>query len=73
MCEITNISLNSASESLYFQLKIIDQNAKKIAEIREEMTGKKEEGAYQLKNLAVLLSRTDESRRIQDYYDSVNN
>jgi predicted Holliday junction resolvase-like endonuclease len=59
-----------------FQLKIIEQNAKKITEIREEMVHNKKEtdtGAFRLKNLAVLLSRTDESRRIQAYYDSLNN
>jgi predicted Holliday junction resolvase-like endonuclease len=59
-----------------FQLKIIEQNAKKITEIREEMVHNKKEtdtGAIRLKNLAVLLSRTDESRRIQAYYDSLNN
>lgn len=56
-------------------MKIIEQNAKKIAEIREMVHNKKDSdtGSFRLKNLAVLLSRTDESRRIQAYYDSLNN
>lgn len=55
---------------------MIEQNTKKITEIREEMIHSKKNsdtGAFRLKNLAVLLSRTDETRRIQAYYDSLNN
>lgn len=57
-------------------MKIIDKNAKEIADKRTRMMQNETEtetGAFQLKNLAVMLSRSDELRRIQDYYDSINN
>ena len=61
---------------ILLQMKMIEENAKKITENREEMVHSKENsdtGTFRLKNLAVLLSRTDETRRIQAYYDSLNN
>lgn len=55
---------------------MIDKNFQEIAAKKQKLIrdeADNENGAFKLKNLAVLLSRTDELKRIQDYYDSVNN
>lgn len=60
----------------FTQLKIIDKNTREIAAKKQKLIrdeADNENGAFKLKNLAVLLSRSDELKRIQDYYDSINN
>lgn len=56
-------------------MRIIAQNSGEIAEKRSMLIEKKEaeNRTFQLKNVAVLLSRADEMRRIQDYYNSLSN
>lgn len=44
-------------------------NTKEIAAKKRKIVTNENE--FKLKNLAILLSRTDELRRIQDYYDSL--
>lgn len=50
-------------------MNTIQQNSKEIAAKKRKIVTNESE--FKLKNLAILLSRTDELRRIQDYYDSL--
>lgn len=52
-------------------MNTIQQNSKEIAEKSKKRKIVTNEHEFKLKNLAILLSRTDELRRIQDYYDSL--
>lgn len=57
----------------YIQLNTIQQNSQDIAKLSAAKKRKvvTNENEFKLKNLAILLSRTDELRRIQNYYDSL--
>ena len=72
--------MNDYQIPLKFQLNVIDKNTREIASlVTEEPHHELEEECitesppFALKTVAVMLSRTDELKRIQDYYDSVNN
>lgn len=57
----------------------MDDNLKELSSLMSseekhvEDENENESGTFKLKSLAVLLSRSDEHKRIQEYYNSINN
>lgn len=54
-------------------MNIIEENSRQI-DLKQRLMHEQsaEGGPWQFKELAVLLSRTDEMKRIQDYFNSIN-